>query len=365
MKIYNTYHQPYFQGKNTITRVADKSVGKCIHSAKISDFDKFVFKQYMFAKNLRVNWNQAEVDKLFKLDGEEFISCSTDYLMKIMNIPAKLKPEIKPAKLSVGDMGYIPYEHILLVNTDSKLESKANIFALIRHELQHMVQSFDILRYEGLADKIVSVYLKNGFNYEEDSFLIDTIVDNEEKLNIDHLKQTLNDDILIDGILELRKHKKNNDIEKYNLTKEKLIEYDRQETLNTILEVRDQVIEAFGSIKVGTKEGDRVQKLYDSLINDNYFNSDSSIDKGKYVYNVLEFEAINAQQILFDELNGKCFIKSVKDNAHKTRQNIQLAQNANSTLTEQEINTYKEIDKAGSQYNYKGGLKKLAEYLMD
>ena len=269
------------------------------------------------ARKLRTNITQEEINKLFKLEGEDFFKSAYDFLIEKLGIPSGVKPEIVIHTQEIPvEMAYMPYNNAILRKPKFQTDSKSFIFGIIRHEIQHLKQNLDILRHEELGKKAVEAY-----SDETARRLVLTLEELVNKYSLEDFVKTGANPAQISEFFALKSLVMLNRMEEYHDALSEIGEVIKNNTKAELERVRQVATAELGAIKPGTREAARAEKYYDEFININYWKEDNSIDLGKYVFSYSEIEAMTSQSVAMSEFDGKkeCYMsvirKAMRDNA--------------------------------------------------
>lgn len=347
---------------SNISQTAKETLPKITKSVlkKASAIDVLLFRQYLFSKNFELQTAQEEIQSLFKLEGEEFFNASFEFLFKKLGVPECLKPGIVEAPLNekIG-MAYDYSQNYLIKNPNAPEATKLETYFYIRHELQHMIQNFEMYRHKGLGEKIISFYVEKLA--ESQVQFIDNYAKNvsiEQMENLGYPPEAISYYKNLKFLLE------NNNEEEYL----KVLEQGKAELIedNTrnLQNFRSLIINEMGFLKEGSRAERRAEKFYNDTVNNNYSNADGEIHSGKYSYDIRENEAFIAQEVAMLEalrhLSGenKCFIAYAKQRGEKDIEKLKNSE----TMTEEFKETIENFKTTSSIFD---SPKALADYLFD
>lgn len=337
-----------------ISSTATESVPK-----KITGQDILFFRQYIFSKGLELKTTQEEIQQLFKLEGEEFFNSAFEFLFKKLGIPECLKPQILeiPMAESIG-MAYNYAQNLLIRNSNAPKATKVETYSYIRHELQHMVQNFEMFRHKTLAEKLIPFYAETLTNTQ-----IPIVDNNARNVSLEELKKF--------GVPQewLVFYKKLKDLLKDNNEKEykKTLESYRTELFNANIEeyknFRNIVIKEMGELKEGSRAERRAEKFYNNMVNSNIDITSGNIHAGEYNYDIRENEAIIAGEVAYNDASchlGKketCYISRIKLKSQEAVENMQKDEKVSKEMMEKTEELKKQ--------NLFSSSKDFADYLFD
>ena len=102
--------------------------------------------------------NRQTIERLNKLPDEEFLQEAitfvfNNYAKNGQKIPKELMPKVMKYNLNGLAMAYEPMQNLLLIDAGLKLNDRAMVLGLIKHEFTHMWQVLDIFRTKSLGEK--------------------------------------------------------------------------------------------------------------------------------------------------------------------------------------------------------------------
>ncbi len=171
--------------------------------------DVETLRSYIGSLPFKMGITTDDVAALSKFDGVEFLEQSYIFLCKKMGIPDELRPLAICGKIN-GDavLGYQPMVNNVRIDVE-KLNvlalNKNNIFSSIRHELQHAMQYYSILRHEELGPKAIEVagdIFADNLKVGAQELLKNTPVEEAEKYCLD-----LNDQVSYEAIQFVKKRR--------------------------------------------------------------------------------------------------------------------------------------------------------------
>ena len=294
---------PSFQGINNLTKNPR-------FAKEITQFDKECFRAYIKSAEYRMDLNNNELKNLFKYTGDKFIQKAFAFIFKKLNIPKNPQPGLEIIEIEDNNniMKYSFTQNLISYAPDNiakKQFTKAEIFAILRHEIQHFCQNVQILRHEDIGKKAVDLYAEAMAK------------DAEAYLNSYFSNYSLEDSIQMliarggqpKFILDYAQAYKNNDTKEMK----RLMDYFAAGYKKSLEIERNHVISAFSIIKKDDKLTPKIQKLLDEALNDEYYNPDGSVDENKYLQSKIEQDAFMAQiTAAFQCSKEKCFIRFVK-----------------------------------------------------
>lgn len=325
---------------------------------KVSGQDLLIFRQYIFSKGLALSTTQQEIQNLFKLEGEEFFNASFEFLFQKLGVPEVLKPQVveMPMNKEFG-MAYDFSQNLLIKNTNAPKATKLETYSMIRHELQHMIQNFEIFRHKEIGEKAIDFHAE--------------IISNAQMQNVDYNARNLSMEQLqemgfpkeaLAFYAMLKTPLESNNEEEYL----KLLEESKTELMENnktnYINFRNLIVSEMGYLKEGTRAERRAEKFYNNMIN-NIYGANDDVHAGKYSYDVRENEAFIAQDVAMRDaehhLSGRndCYIANIKEQTEKILENLK----ENEKVSNELIETTKELQKT-SIFN---SPKEYADYLFD
>jgi len=289
-----------------------------IPSKRISDLDKFSFRQYLQLKSFDFKTTPEELNKLFQFEGDEFLVNAYDFFCTKLTIPKNLRPTIYnvPAHPSI-DMTYNFLGNYITRNPNAPQKTKSAVFGAIRHELQHFIQNLNILRTEELGDSAINFYSK--------SVAAERILNiNNEVRNLS-LEQLQN--VYGEEQIQLYKNLKNllkSDESLYKKELENLENLIAKDQLQSWQNYRSQIISEMGIIKKGSQPAKRAEKMFDEFSKKSYYTEDGQLKAAQYYLDLREFDALAAQNAavikLLPQDKKYCGVRMFKD------QNVQAVE---------------------------------------
>lgn len=343
--------------KNIGSKVVEKITSEPVQKKAISVMDKIFFEQYMFARNLSLKTTNDEIKKLFELNGDEFLFGAYDFLLKKMGVPESLRPQIVsvPQNEKIG-MAYSFVSNQLILNPNNKKNSNIEIYGLLRHEFQHLLQNIDIFRNLEIKDDAIDLYTKKTI--EINLLNIKHMVKN---LSFEQLKELGYNEEALNFYKELKEIYQNGGEEKLTQKLNELAEESIPEFKDKFNAFSDLVIKEMGPLKQGSREAGRSVKFFKEIFNDfSYWKPDGSVHLGKYVTDVRENEALISQEIAVSDAKSalenekSCYIQTIKKNVDTLKQQI----NDNEQGAKEMVESSKEI-------HNKYSLKEYIDYLFN
>lgn len=290
---YSNYNSS-FKNKASLKAVLSSTATK----GKVSPLAQVVTKQYLdYLKLPQIQFSFAELEKLFSInDNIEFIKSSYKSLIKKMNIPSELAPKLVFEEVDLPyAFGYESSKNNIVVNTMYELSDKKDFLALLRHELQHFLQSINLLRHENLGKKYFdNICRLNAI--DTSNFIQVKLLENPSDWDVDY--KTFKE------LYQMKKYLENNDIESYKK------EVNKENKLNKkyLKSFQRKIIKNLGVIKSDSAETKNLEKIFDSL--KNYTINDSW---GDYLTKRAEYEAHLAEYAMEAEVDRACFVQLLKE----------------------------------------------------
>ena len=316
---------------------------------KVSELDILAFRKYDQVRSLDMHITQKELDTLFKFEGDEFFDKSLEFLCKKLGISENLRPQVisAPQAPEVG-MAYSYISNLVIKNPNTLQKGKHEVFANIRHELQHLLQNISIYRHEELGPKAVVAYAEKFGKLQAEN--VDNIVKNH---SLEQLDQLGLDDATATFYKELKKLIQKNDIQSYDDSLKSFSDVVKEAYMPQLENYRNLVLQDRGIIQKGTKAASRAEKFFSEFIGDGYHNADGSIHWGKYAIQASEEEAFSAQSAMAMKLQGNntCYIKEYKnameilDDARKKDPTNQYFEDLTETANDMKKTDFKDLVK--------------------
>lgn len=279
----------------------------------MTEFDRRCLLAYINSKPYMMGITTKEIDELSKFDGKEFITKTADFIMDRFKIPEEVKPPvIFDDMTSDGIMAYSPSTNYLIVDI-KKLKNlpKNTIFGLLRHEITHLQQNMSVLRHETIGVKAVEEYtnvaapiyrklllesFEKDANMDVDKAIAMQIIRPEHRYILENAK------ILYDQW--------GTDACEAYVEKEIAKEHKRE-----LYELRNKIIYTCGGIIPDGCANEQLEAGLNEFLRNGYMDKVTQrIDYNKYFTNILENEALIAQQVSeFEFSKSGCYIKYQKD----------------------------------------------------
>ena len=160
MQINTHYNQTPF--KSSFLADLTKVIPNTRACKNLTTLDVNCFRAYAYAMRYRMKNSAEEIKNLFKLEGNDFINETFNYIGNKLGIDKELMPEVLVLDEDDPDapMAYRVTESIFLRNKDLSMYTKPQIFGFIRHEIQHYKQIIDIIRHETLGEQLIDIRQK-------------------------------------------------------------------------------------------------------------------------------------------------------------------------------------------------------------
>lgn len=312
--ITSTFSTPNFKG-NVASKVFELVGGEGVFK-NATRFDVENFKSYIASMPFKMGITSEDVAALSRYDGKEFVENAYQFCAKRIGLPNELCPPLLFGEI-VGQpvAGYKPGFNTIIVdlNKINNLScSKNQLFGLIRHELQHTMQYYSILRHEQLGQRAVEVAgdnFANNFELSIKTLLKTYPIEDVEKLCID-----CGDNLSYEAVQRF----KNNDIEGF----EKLCEFAGNQVREQVTNLRQALLEKSGPIKKDSALTPQLAKFFDELHGNPYYKDDTSISISKYMDSSIESDAILAQiRADFEFTQEGCYMKYQREQFKKILDN--------------------------------------------
>lgn len=288
------------------------------------------FSSYVKAKPFMMGITADEVAKLNKFNGKDFIINSFEFLCKKLGINKDIVPMLnfapEHANISHCVAQYSPSINMIMVNEKftNKLQ-KYQVFLALRHELQHYLQSMNILRHETYGPKSIELQSKNFINSIKKAY--ETVYKNMPDSEVVRAIGSPQDIALISQLKFF--DKTGNKIAMDNL-------YNALETnyrINAITPFRDLVINKMGVIKNDSALTPKIKKDFEEFRDLGYYNQDGSINYEKYFISDIENEAINSQAAAGFEFSQQgCFMRYAAFDLENVKTNQMIIDEMNSAI---------------------------------
>ncbi len=283
---------------------------------KMTPADMNFLKMYAIGTRYRTGVTKPEVDELFAKDGIDFIKSAYNLFCEKFMLSDSLRPGLSTDYFDNAVMSYICPEHRIVINTNPDLIGNINntqFFGLLRHEFQHCIQNLKILSHETVGEKAVDSYTK--FIALRDKQIFDSIL----SVPVEDCIKSATDQQQLEQILSFKSLYENNPKEYEQFLEMNLSDYKQQ-----LESLRQSVIRGWGVIKENSKESDLVKEYFKALAGDGYYNSDGSVNMGRYINTITEQEAFLAGDIAECDVRGICFFRKMKEDLAKIENNPEL-----------------------------------------
>lgn len=280
--------------------------------------DRNTFSAYVFAKDYRLGITIEDLKEVFKLDGDEFINASFNFLAKKLCIPEELLPQIitKEEETPNKPFVYIPSQNIILKSKDLGTDSRHKIFGYLRHELQHLIQNLFILRHETLGIEAIETYVEKSYDLVKDAFQIHL----NSGISVDEFIKKYVDE---EWVAEVFKKLKTNQEKNGDANIDQELSFLREEFGKDMEEYRDLVIKKMGIIKADSFDAKKSELFFNEFKDVGYYDSEGNIDAGKYIRSIVENDALMAGLVSDAESRGKvCLFKKMKEDSIESILNL-------------------------------------------
>lgn len=306
--------QPYFYHKSQhnfkqnlkeefMSRVPNTKTAK-----DLTQLDAASMQAYVLAKPYTIKISQEEVDNLKKLDGVDFILESYDFLTKKLGLSEEIRPYLNIIENINAElkMAYMPVNNIILCSKNKVISaSKENIFAMLRHELQHYIQNISALRHETYGEKAIEKLVEK-YKKQEKMTIINLFKMQSEEQTIENLKDHP------EALAEYKMYKsiyESGDEEKFD----KLFDANAQRYREEMQRIQEKIKKELGVIPASNPLSKTIKANFENLINPKYMKKDGSVNYAKYFKSPIEIEAMNAQNAAVISLApNECGIKIMK-----------------------------------------------------
>ena len=271
----------------------------------LTQIDKNTFVSYVFAKQFSFSTTEKEIQELFKLQGENFLEKAYKFLANKLNIDEKILPTIqKNIPEDPNPFSYISKNNTILIAPNIEEYPNIQIFACLRHELQHFQQNVLMLRDDEIGEKLPTIYAKKLVNDLQDNTIALL-----EKSSFEELSKKVsltpeqaefyktcdtfikNDDV--DGFIEFFEPLYNVYINEWN-------------------KIRDIALEKYGPLT--PKEKIKAQSYFKDFFNIKYYNEDDTVNLAKHMTTAIELEANVASDYAIHQMFSKdCYFKTLKN----------------------------------------------------
>ena len=237
--------------------------------AKPSKMSKIIAK----IKAEKLGLDKKTVRELDKLPVKEFFNRSYDIICTAKGIQ-ELRPKITLVpenSMGLAGMAYVPSTHDMILYPQMLKKAEKNrafTFSLIRHEVEHVCQNFNILMTEGLGEEATKTYAERNtrllLNHSINTFK------NMPEEQISSLKaQGALSDNHYSIACKIKSAASQGDDKLAEYTQE-LFDKDLPIQHQAMKDFRDKVVEKLGSIKADSKEAQEAQKNFKSFCNVTY-----------------------------------------------------------------------------------------------
>jgi len=283
----------------------------------LTELDRNVFQAYVLSKPYSIGITPKEVEELSKFDGSEFIVQSYRYLLNKLGLKEDIAPGLAFAKLDNDvPMAYLSLNNIIAVDIDKLAKSgKKDIFALLKHEMQHMLQNYQILRHETIGEQSINAYVRK-YIAETKKQIISQVQSGNSEVMEKTLLQNNNEisKMLYEAVQDVKKGKTD--------TLDAAMEKDGESYKNSLLSVRKLIIDNLGMIKKDSALTPKIQNYFDEYKDIGYYNTDNTINYHKYFTSKIEQEALMAQaRAGFEFSQESCFMRYQKQETLNAFQN--------------------------------------------
>lgn len=283
-------------------------------------------RSYLITTKYNMGITSREIAELEKFDGSEFISNSYEFIAKKLGLGNDVRPTGNFTPLGKDiNMLYDPTRNALLINSDrvSQLDKKST-FAIIRHELQHALQNYMVLRHDTIGVKAIDSYALEFAKSEIQIFAnYCQSIPREEFTKM--LPQTP-EGIKLLGRYDKVKNiiEKNDNNELAILTTELIDEYKISMT-----QFRNKLIQKFGKIPQNSSLTPKIEKFYNAS-KISQFKDNGGVDMNRWIRDIREIDADFATTAAYNEYqsvnsstcpakNYKNFLKSVIEDLLKNQ----------------------------------------------
>lgn len=324
-------------------QISEKVLSEPVQKKAVPIMDKLFFEQYMFAKKLSLKTSNEEIKNLFKLEGDNFLIEAYKFLLEKMGVPETLRPQIVsvPQNEKVG-MAYNFISNQLMLNPNRPNANKVEMYGLLRHEFQHLLQNLEVFRNLEIKEEVITAYSKKAL--EMDLMSVDYIAKN---FSLDQIREAGYNDEALKLYAELKDILQKEGEGKFsqkikNLAEESIPEYKQRYSV-----LSDLVIKEMGPLKQGSREANRSVKFFNEIFSDlSYWKKDGSVHTGKYITDVRENEALIAGDVAIADIKAildnekSCYIQRLKKNVDVLKEQAKNQEkNADEILeTSKEIN---------------------------
>lgn len=293
----------------------------------LTPIDIMSFQEYLkFRSQKRIGICAKDIAELSKYEpqSKEYTVAAYELLTKKMGFPQEIRPSLCfSSQIPAGaPMMYVPANNIIYVDSDKLGMFHDNqIFACLRHELQHYIQNINILRHETLAPKGMDFLTKTYIEAQKNS-CTDFVKNNSMKalaesgqFSPEHLELLNKTKVCLDK----------NDIDGFDKLFVGMEKDYRKELESLVAKIRNRL----GIIKSDSSLTPKIQQTIKDFQTLGYYKQeDNSIDYRKYFDTFIEGDAIQQQMYAEFEISQKpCFVRYMKEAteaAFKDKQNEKI-----------------------------------------
>lgn len=303
---------PQFKGNihlNKLTEVIPNTKA----CKNLTPLDKNCFHSYVYSLKYKSGITQEEINKIFNLDGMDFLKACYDFIVRKLNIPENLRPPAVIGELSSKDlsMAYEPGKEMITISPNIFNSTKTQIFGCLRHEFQHYMQNLSVYRHEKIGKEAVEFWSKDILE--------------KEKALLEPLYKKTDDELKALGYNgdAFKEIKKMQDLYLNNRTAyDKIYEDCAKRNAESLTDIRNRAIQEMGIVKEGTKEAKRAEIFFKEFKeqanqSSSYYNPDGSLNMKKYLSTAIEQDAYSAGDRWKADAEGSCYLKTLKSPALK------------------------------------------------
>lgn len=279
----------------------------------LTPLDKNCFHSYVYSLKYKSGITQEEINKIFNLDGMDFLNACYEFIVKKVNIPESLRPAVVIGELSKKElsMAYEPGKEMITISPNIVYSTKSQIFGCLRHEFQHYMQNLSVYRHEKIGKEAVEFWAKDVLE--------------KEKTFLEPLYKKTDDELMAlgyngDVFSEIKKMQ--------DLYLNNRIAYDKfyddcaRRNIENLTKLRERAIQEMGVVKDGTKEAKRAEIFFKEFKeqtnqSSSYYNPDGSLNMKKYLSTAIEQDAYSAGDRWQADAEGSCYFKTLKSAALK------------------------------------------------
>lgn len=155
----NLVNKPNFKLSDLSGQVPNTKVSK-----DLTYLDIISFHQYIQARKTKLDISNEEIENLSKESGGRFLNSALKFLLKKLNIPEEISPQIRYRNLknAVNIAGNYETSRVRInINEPPKNYDKRLLLMTILHELEHWKQMIDGLRCDLTSEFVMQ---KNAFS---------------------------------------------------------------------------------------------------------------------------------------------------------------------------------------------------------